>query len=62
MYHVTVELAYQNTVPLCLFVAVFVITAADPRESSYACYYDDQRQTFLGDVFSVMWMQDSEKV
>lgn len=48
----------------CVFfsVAVFVVTAADPHESSYACYYDHQRQTFLGDVFSVMWMQDSEKV
>ncbi|PNF30184.1 Legumain [Cryptotermes secundus] len=40
---------------------IFVVTAADPHESSYACYYDSQRQTFLGDVFSVMWMQDSEK-
>jgi hypothetical protein len=47
---------------MCLFLAVFVMTAADPHESSYACYYDDQRQTYLGDVFSVMWMQDSEKV
>ncbi|PSN45864.1 hypothetical protein C0J52_16851 [Blattella germanica] len=37
------------------------ITAADPHESSYACYYDDELQTYLGDVFSVMWMQDTEK-
>lgn len=40
---------------------IFVVTAADPFESSYACYYDSQRQAYLGDVFSVMWMQDSEK-
>lgn len=40
---------------------IFAVTAADPHESSYACYYDSVRETYLGDVFSVMWMQDSEK-
>jgi len=40
---------------------IFAVTAADPHESSYACYYDSTRQTYLGDVFSVMWMEDSEK-
>lgn len=40
---------------------IFVMTAADPRESSYACYYDKLRGTYLGDVFSVKWMEDSEK-
>lgn len=45
-----------------LFVTVFVVTAADPKESSYACYFDNTRETYLGDVFSVMWMQDSEEV
>lgn len=39
---------------------VFVLTAADPRESSYACYYDKLRGTYLGDVFSVKWMEDSD--
>lgn len=38
------------------------VTAADPKESSYAIYYDDQIQTFLGDVFSVKWMEDSDNV
>jgi len=47
---------------MCSFIAVFAVTAADPHESSYACYYDSTRQTYLGDVFSVMWMEDSEKV
>ncbi|XP_021917142.1 legumain-like [Zootermopsis nevadensis] len=40
---------------------IFVVTAADPKESSYACYFDNTRETYLGDVFSVMWMQDSEE-
>uniref|UniRef100_A0A1B6IKU8 legumain n=1 Tax=Homalodisca liturata TaxID=320908 RepID=A0A1B6IKU8_9HEMI len=39
---------------------IFVMTAADPHESSYACFYDETLQTYLGDVFSVKWMQDSE--
>lgn len=38
------------------------MTAADPKESSYACYFDKERQTYLGDLFSVNWMQESEKV
>ncbi|KAL1130442.1 hypothetical protein AAG570_011690 [Ranatra chinensis] len=39
---------------------IFALTAADPHESSYACYYDAKRQTYLGDVFSVNWLNDSE--
>lgn len=39
---------------------VFVLSAADPHESSYACYYDEQRETYLGDVFSIIWMNDTE--
>ncbi|XP_073993668.1 legumain-like isoform X3 [Rhodnius prolixus] len=37
---------------------IFVTTAADPFESSYACYYDNKRNTYLGDLFSVKWMED----
>jgi len=42
-------------------VNVLAVTASDPTHSSYAIYYDDTRKTFLGDVFSVFWMQDSEQ-
>jgi len=40
---------------------IFVTTASNPHEHSFACYYDEDRGTYLGDVYSVMWMQDSEK-
>lgn len=40
---------------------VFVTTAANAHEHSYACYFDGKRGTYLGDVYSVMWMEDSEK-
>ncbi|NWH74486.1 LGMN protein, partial [Piaya cayana] len=39
---------------------VYATTAANPRESSYACYYDEERQTYLGDWYSVNWMEDSD--
>jgi len=35
---------------------IFVMTASDPNESSYACYYDDKRDTYLADEFSSAWM------
>ncbi|XP_040915967.1 legumain [Toxotes jaculatrix] len=41
-------------------IDVFATTAANPHESSYACYYDDQRETYLGDWYSVNWMEDSD--
>lgn len=44
------------------FLAVYATTAANGEESSYACYYDDERETYLGDVYSVNWMEDSDRV
>lgn len=41
---------------------VYATTAANPHESSYACFYDKERSTFLGDRYSVTWMEDSDKV
>jgi len=43
-------------------IKVFATTAANARESSYACYWDSERQTYLGDVYSIKWMEDSDKV
>lgn len=41
-------------------VTVFATTASNPDESSYACYWDAKRQTYLGDLYSVNWMEDSD--
>jgi hypothetical protein len=38
-------------------INVYATTAANSTQSSYACYYDDYLLTFLGDVYSVMWLQ-----
>lgn len=41
-------------------INVYATTAANPDESSYACYYDEKRSTYLGDWYSVNWMEDSD--
>ncbi|XP_038584659.1 legumain [Micropterus salmoides] len=41
-------------------INVYATTAANPHESSYACYYDEKRDTYLGDWYSVNWMEDSD--
>lgn len=41
-------------------INVYATTAANPNESSYACYYDELRNTYLGDFYSVNWMEDSD--
>lgn len=57
--HVAVK-KRKKLLSICL--TVYATTAANPRESSYACYYDDERQTYLGDWYSVNWMEDSDMV
>nr|XP_008110340.1 PREDICTED: LOW QUALITY PROTEIN: legumain [Anolis carolinensis] len=39
----------------------YATTAANSHESSYACYFDDYRQAYLGDWYSVNWMEDSDE-
>lgn len=41
-------------------INVYASTAANSEESSYACYYDERLGTYLGDLFSVSWMEDSD--
>lgn len=46
--------------PLPVDIDVYATTAANAHESSYACYYDEKRDTYLGDWYSVNWMEDSD--
>jgi len=41
-------------------INIYVTTASNWNESSYACYYDIKRETYLGDLYSVNWMEDSD--
>jgi len=42
-------------------INIYATTAANPDESSYAYYWDDKRQTYLGDEYSIHWLEDSDK-
>jgi len=41
-------------------INIYATTDSNPTESSYACYYDAQRETYLGDVYSVNWIENSD--
>eukprot|EP01137_Pigoraptor_chileana_P018002 Opistho-2@76858 len=49
---------FENLLPTG--INAFATTASNAEESSYACYYDDTFQTYLGDVYSVNWMENSD--
>ena len=38
-------------------INVFATTAANESTSSYACYYDRALRTYLGDVYSIKWLE-----
>ncbi|KAL1472717.1 hypothetical protein MTO96_022861 [Rhipicephalus appendiculatus] len=46
---------------LTAYYSVYATTATDPYESSYACYWDPKKEAYLGDLYSVSWMEDSDK-
>jgi legumain len=41
-------------------INIYSTTASNAEESSYACYYDAKRQTYLGDLYSVNWMENTD--
>jgi len=41
-------------------ISVYATTAATPDQSSYAFYFDSTRNTYLGDEYSIRWMEDSD--
>ncbi|XP_053123101.1 legumain-like isoform X1 [Hemicordylus capensis] len=41
-------------------INVYAITSANPKEPSYVCYYDKKRKTYLSDLFSASWLEDSD--
>ena len=49
---------FEDSLPLD--IDVLAVTAADATEPSFACFYDSELGTFLADVFSISWMEDSE--
>ncbi|GFT62291.1 legumain [Nephila pilipes] len=50
---------FENILPRN--INVYATTAANGEESSYACYHDEKLNTYLGDYYSVNWLEDSDK-
>lgn len=42
-------------------INVFAVTASNAKESSWGCYFNKTMKTALGDVFSVKWMEDTDR-
>lgn len=43
-------------------IKIYATTASSATQSSYACYYDAQLGTYLGDLYSVNWMENTDAV
>lgn len=41
-------------------ISVLAFTASNATAPSFACYYDPGLETFLADVFSISWLDDSD--
>jgi len=41
-------------------ISIYATTASNAHESSYACYWDAARDAYLGDLYSVNWMEDTD--
>ena len=41
-------------------LSVLAVTAANSTEPSFACFYDEHLKTFIADIFSFSWMENSE--
>lgn len=39
---------------------IYAVTASTPNEPSYACCYDNNLQVYLGDFFSVNWLENAD--
>lgn len=42
-------------------INIYATTASNPSESSYACYWDEDVGAYLGDLYSVSWLENSDE-
>ena len=49
---------FQNLLPNN--INVYALSASSPDQESYACYDDKKLRNYLGDCFSVHWMEDAD--
>ena len=44
------------------YLEVYAQSAANTREVSYACYWDEEVGAYLGDLYSINWMESEWKI
>jgi len=49
---------FENILPAN--IQIYATTASNAEESSYACYFDEKRNAYLGDLYSVNFLEDTE--
>lgn len=49
---------FANKLPTT--ISAYAVTAANSAESSYACYWDEKRHTYLADAWSINYLRDSK--
>ena len=42
-------------------IGIMAVSASAPWQSSFACFYNETLNTFMGDVFSALWLQYAER-
>ena len=42
-------------------LGILAVTASGPGEASYSCFYNETLDTFIGDVFSALWLESAER-
>ena len=50
---------FEKVLPLDL--GILAVTASSPEEPSYSCFYNETLDTFMGDVFSALWLENAER-
>ena len=42
-------------------LGILAVTASNPGEASYSCFYNETLDTFMADVFSALWLESAER-
>ena len=42
-------------------LGILAVTASNPGEASYSCFYNETLDSFMSDVFSALWLESAER-
>ena len=50
---------FEDFLPSAL--RILAVTASNPGEASYSCFYNETLDAFMADVFSALWLESAER-